>query len=168
MIPNEIPSSAYNQEWDLHQGISDIVIEDLRVIISTLIPVTAMNTLIQFKRQIMLYFYIDTIEEELIEEHLTYPFKYPVLSRVNARVIIISEQTGYKISSGLITLRECWKHFIKKLEILFKLETENKTYYLIGNFSSNHYDHYNGNQIQLIRGPDKTNLKDTFPFHKRN
>ena len=155
------------QEWDLNQGVSDIMIKDIRLSINWLLPDRLINTLIDIKHRIILYFYLDEIDEEesspnavnkVIQKH--------ILSGVRDKIVESSHLLNIKIASKVVSFHAIWKSMIRKLEILLRLEPDPPTFYLIGRFSPGIYN--NENESSTIRGPDHAKLTSSYPFHKRN
>jgi hypothetical protein len=159
--------SGYTEEWDLHQGVSDIVIKDLRSSFSCLVPSAFNEKFQEIKKWILFYFYIDEEEDESMSPviHEQGPLLHYEL---RPKVIIITGQFKERISSGAISIIEWWKAVVRKLEIWLSLDPTPKTYYLIGNFSPPAFHSENDLKHDTLHTINQGKLKSTILFHKRN
>ena len=160
--------NAYTREWELNQDVSDIVIKDIRLSFNILIPSSLIERLSKIQQRIMLYFYIDEMEDDLnAKESSSFSFA-SLVEPINKRIILFTGTTRNKVTSRVISFLDWWKAFINKLEILLELKEDEPTYYLIGNFTPNTHDRFKSYHDHDARGPDPSKLKSIFPFHKRN
>ena len=161
--------SIYVLEWDLHQGVSDILMKDIRVSVSLLLPSPMVEMLNNVRKRILLYFYIDIIEEEkLSEDNIIKNFRQDLPHGIKDKVIFYTGSLNHKINKRVIFLLDWWKTFIRKLEIFLKLEPECETFYLIGDFSPHLTVNASAPGQGYIHNPDQIKLKSSFLFHKRN
>jgi len=161
-------SSACCQEWNLHQGVSDIFIKDISVTVSWLLPSPFLETLRKIHRNILIYFYADIIEEESgLEPEIRSPLTSGFTS-LKAKIIFESDHVRQSINTGIISFQHGWKNFVRKLEIFLRLEQEKETYYLIGTFAPKKYNDHACDLSNVIRDPDQMYFRPSFPFHKRN
>ena len=166
--PVENVSISSHREWNLNQGYSDIFIRDIRLIFSYLMPVSLIHALSKVRRNILIYFYIDDLEEEVGGSREQIPPESFFSLKIAPKVAIISGQVQKRLAKGVISFLECWNNIVRKLELLLGLKNDDKIYYLIGNFSCQRYNNESSDQPSKIRGPDQFNIKSSVFFHKRN
>jgi hypothetical protein len=156
---------SYTCEWELHQDVSDIVIKDIKLSFRWLVSPSLIETLIKVNRRIKLYFFLDELEDEIISERGA---KIPTVHGLYSKVITIAVDTTIKIQDNVIYFNDWFRELVHKLEIFLNIREEEKTYYLIGNFSPRVHDLSASCYAQSARGPDPSKLRSYIPFYKRN
>jgi len=165
---NSFIQLQYQQEWDLNQGVSDIMIKDIKLSINWLLPDIFINALSNFKNRIILYFYLDEIDEkETNTESASEKIQKHLLSGARVKTIDISRSIKNRITAKVVAFNAVRKLMIRKLEIFLCLEPDPPVYYLIGKFNPGIYE-TSKNDSDTIRGPDHVKLTSSYPFHKRN
>jgi hypothetical protein len=162
----DVQTSVYTEEWNLHQGISDIVIKDVRISFSNLIPSVLAMKLEELRKKLFLYFFLDDLENDLEENNTADMITGQ--DKLKPKIIQIAVQIRSDIVSRVISFHVWRRNLVKKLELLLCLEPHIQSYYLIGDFAPAYFnDNENSNINGVNQGNHKVKLKFNFLFHKR-
>jgi len=160
---------VYSREWDLNQDVADIALKDINKSLGWLIPSFIKHFTIKLKQEIMLYLYIDPIiEDDAFNVSNFSGLPQQDLPQDKSKIIFI--MTGIKsgIKSGIVSVNDWWIHHIHLLSKLFKPESRERTYYLLGSFVPQGLEYQPGSSVFMNRAPDKVKFHTGFAFHKRN
>jgi hypothetical protein len=162
------PEPGYSQEWVLEQGVSDIVIRDIEVSLGWIFPQFIRDIYHRAVRKIILYFYLDEMDEEFDNELRKNLWKRLNLSSFKPKLIQLQTSINQHSFLKMISFRKSYRLLIARLKrIMAERKPENLLYSCTSNMRTDHSNENNNNN-EKIRGPDRAKLKSAFPFHKRN
>jgi hypothetical protein len=155
-------------EWVLHQGIADIAINDISSSLKWILPGFIKKYIFRMHQLSLLYFFMDSPgEEEFTEWAGLKDYSSDPIKEDKRKVIHILQDFRDRINSNFMSFNLVWRNFITRLKVIIKHNQEKKTYYLLGYFAPQEYEHAVNSQNFMIRGPDKSKLTPAFSFHKR-
>ena len=153
-------------EWELHQGVSDILINDVKASLGWIFPSSFYKMTDKLKKDILFFFYSDMIDENTSTEEPVEGYS-DLTIRIKTKVIYWSGRATGVIQNNLVSFREACNDLLLRIMIYFKPIEEPDTFYLLGNFAPDNAREFFGNYKPASR-KEYSNFISNFTFHKRN
>lgn len=161
-------NSSFVREWDLHQGVTDILLSDVHASLGWIFPASFYRVAVKIKNDILFFFYSDIVEEEIEAEYNKEQGYSEITLGLKSKIVTFNNLMKKRINSSTITFIEGYSKMKKRLQMLIKSDEESRTYYLLGSFSPFQYEakafQAQGTTFRKVN----INLAPLFLFHKRN